>query len=157
MSGFDRIIGQGVDEAIVAHVDEWRKPNIEKTRVSINACAFNDFDLGGSSENSIPGIVRIAAYERRPFIVRDDWYLGFVYNLFVEMMVESGGSVTAFLVDEDDTILWTSGPCTATTWQEQTTTFTPVVNVKHYLHFQKADDDHAAYGYGRITTSAKAL
>lgn len=154
---FDRFIAGGTDEAVVPGSTKWSAEAAEHFRVSVNANAYKVFDLGGSSEVSIPGTARIAAFERRPFIIRDDWYDGYVFNVFVEMQVQSGGSVTAFIVDETDTIIWTSGACTATSWQEQTTTFTPTVGVKYYLHFQKADDTHDCWGYGNVTATAKAL
>lgn len=155
--GFDEYAGSGSDGLVVAHTDKWQATQAEKIRKSVKACAYDDFPLGGSVENSIPGTARIAAYEWRPFIVRDAHYNGFTYNVYVEMKVESGGSVTAYLVDEDDNIIWTSGACTSTSWQEQVTTFTPTVGTKYYLHFQKADDTHDCWGFGHVTQAAETL
>lgn len=156
---FSRIIGSGALEALVAHVDLWRKGNMEKTRQGLNACAYREHQLGGSREVAIPGTALIEAFDSRPFTARDALYSGFVFTAFFHARVEAGGSVFAVLKDDLGTIVHTFANVTAVSasWSEERFTFTPTVGRSYTLYVQKNNDAALGWGYGYVVQLAQAL
>lgn len=159
MAGFDRIVGSGADEALVAGTDKWRKGHMERTRMGLNACAHDRYPLGGSRHNAVQGTSPVYAWEYEDFVLRDAWYGGFVFKLYTECKTEDAGtSITPELYNVTDAVVEVAGTAVTATadFQEEITTFVPVVGKVYRLRFTKNNDSARAYGRGYIERFAKA-
>lgn len=138
-----------------------RASDLQKMTNAALAAAFARFELGGSRETPIAGTAWVEAWESRPFWLPDDaaTYEGLTFTLFVELKNSDAlGVMRARLRRTDtDAIIWTSADTSATAFEEQSFTFTPIAGVKYAIDFQKDDDTLVAWGFGYVIRLIREL
>jgi hypothetical protein len=106
--------------------------------------------LGGSRRMTVQGTGYQDAFDARPFIVPDTPSSGATYKAKVTLKTADAGTTITprirNITDATDAAVGVAED--ATSFTEQTLTFTPVVGKEYRLQFVKSNDDAPAWGFG---------
>jgi len=124
---------------------------VQKIRDATRAAIYNlPAWLGGSRRYTVQSTGYQDAFDARPFIIPDTPSSGATYKVKVSLKTADPATTITprirNITDATDAAVGTAED--ATSFTEQTLTFTPVVGKEYRLQFVKSNDDAPAWGFG---------
>lgn len=125
------------------------------------ASAWQRIRIGGSRETPLATTGWVRAWEYDPYKVPADdaLYDGYVHTLVIELKVSDASAVMRARLVRTDTsaVIWTSDDSSATAWEEQRETWTPIAGVPYAVDFQKDNDEFGAWGVAYVERLVREL